>query len=188
MNDSIASSKVAQSASPGRRSWLLRGMVGAATLGGFSLAWYTYRPAHRLQTVESSFWELEFPTPTGQRLRLDALRGKPLVLNFWATWCPPCIEELPLLSSFYREQSANNWQVLGLAIDDRDAVQRFLAQNPVMFPVVMGGAGGLAMSKSLGNSNGALPYTVVINPIGQIVQRKMGRLSTHDLRAWASTI
>lgn len=186
MNDSAAITDVAQTISYRRRRWLLNAVAGAATLGGFSLAWHTYQSARKPQTLESGFWELEFATPAGQRLRLDAFRGKPLLLNFWATWCPPCIEELPLLSNFYREQSVNNWQVLGLAIDDADTAQRFLAQNPVTFPVAMGGASGLAMSKSLGNSAGALPFTVVINSIGQVVHRKMGRLSIHDLGTWAA--
>lgn len=187
MNDSAAIPDVASTASHRRRRWLLNAVAVATTLGGFSLAWRTYQSAHKPQSLESSFWELEFVTPTGQRLRLGALRGKPLLLNFWATWCPPCIEELPLLSSFYHEQSGNNWQVLGLAIDDADAVERYLAQKPVAFPVAMGGASGLALSKSLGNLTGALPFTVVINPIGQVVQRKMGRLSLHDLRTWTAT-
>ncbi len=186
MNDCAPITDIAQTVSYRRRRWLLSAMAGAATVGGFSLAWHTYyHDARKSQALDFGFWELEFTTSAGQRLRLDAFRGKPLLLNFWATWCPPCIEELPLLSSFYHEQSVNNWQVLGLAIDDADAVQRFLAQKPVTFPVVMGGAKALAMSKSLGNLAGALPFTVVMNSVGQVVQRKMGRLSIHDLRTWA---
>lgn len=186
MNDSAPITNIAQTVSHRRRQWLLSAMAGAATLGGFSLAWHTYQGARKPQALEFGFWELEFATPAGQRLRFDAFRGKPLLLNFWATWCPPCIEELPLLSNFYHEQSVNNWQVLGLAIDDTDAVQRFLVQKPVTFPVVMGGANALAMSKSLGNLAGALPFTVVMNSVGQVVQRKMGRLSIHDLRTWTT--
>lgn len=171
-----------------RRHWLITSMAGAASLIGFGLSWRTFQSADPAQTLEASFWELEFSTLSGQRLRFDALRGKPLLLNFWATWCPPCIEELPLLSSFYSEQSTKSWQVIGLAIDETDAVKRFLAQKPVTFPVIVGGASGLALGRTLGNVNGALPFTVVINSTGHVVERKMGRISSDELHAWNTKV
>lgn len=188
MNDTTAKTGTNHVALHRRRHWLIKSIAGAAALMGFGLSWRTYQAAGPAQALETSFWELEFPTLSGQRLRFEALRGKPLLLNFWATWCPPCIEELPLLSSFYQEQSGKSWQVLGFAIDDADAVKRFLAQKPVTFPVIMGGASGLAMSRSLGNMNGALPFTVVINSTGHVVERKMGRVSSDELRAWSTKV
>jgi thiol-disulfide isomerase/thioredoxin len=112
------------------------------------------------------------------------LRGKPLLLNFWATWCPPCVQELPLLSSFYQENSVNGWQVLGLAVDQLDAVKRFLAQAPVTFPVALAGAGGIEMSRAFGNRNGGLPFTVILGADGGVLHRKLGQLTPEDLRTW----
>ena len=116
---------------------------------------------------------------------MAALRGKPVLLNFWAPWCPPCVEELPLLSSFYREQSAKGWQVLGLAVDQLVPVQRFLAKAPVPFPVALAGLRGVDISKSLGNLSGGLPFTVVLGSDGQVAHRKMCQVTPDDLRAWA---
>jgi thiol-disulfide isomerase/thioredoxin len=115
---------------------------------------------------------------------MKSLRGKPVVLNFWATWCPPCVEELPLLSDFYQQNSANGWQVLGLAVDQPDPVNRFLTRVPVTFPVVMAGMSGIELSRSLGNLSGALPFTVVLGSDGFVAHRKMGKVTVADLRQW----
>ena len=170
--------------SQSRRRLLAGTLAGAATLAGVGMAWLTLEktPAH--QTLDSSFWQLEFATPGGQTLALHSMHGKPLLLNFWASWCPPCIEELPLLSSFFKENNANGWQVLGLAVDELDPVKRFLAQSPLSFPVALAGISGLELSKSLGNLIGGLPFTVVIDRTAQIIHRKMGKVTPDELRAW----
>ena len=105
----------------------------------------------------SKFWELAFETPTGQSIAMVSLKGKPLLINFWATWCPPCVEELPLINRFYQENSNNGWQVLGLAVDQKSAVNGFLAKMPLNFPVALAGMSGVELSKSLGNLSGGLP-------------------------------
>ena len=167
-----------------RRRWLVGAVAGAATLGGIGLAWRTLEKAPVPQTLDSSFWQLEFATPGGQTLTMHSMHGKPLLLNFWASWCPPCIEELPLLSNFFKENSANGWQVLGLAVDELDPVKRFLAHSPLSFPVALAGISGIELSKSLGNLIGGLPFTVVIDPTAKVIHRKMGKVTPEDLRAW----
>ena len=167
-----------------RRRWLVGAVAGAATLGGIGLAWRTLEKAPVPQTLDSSFWQLEFATPGGQTLTMHSMHGKPLLLNFWASWCPPCIEELPLLSNFFKENSANGWQVLGLAVDELDPVKRFLAHSPLSFPVALAGISGLQLSKSLGNLIGGLPFTVVIDPTAKVIHRKMGKVTPDELRAW----
>jgi thiol-disulfide isomerase/thioredoxin len=129
---------------------------------------------------------MTFMTPEGQILRMADLRGKPIILNFWATWCPPCIEELPLLNSFFQENKVKGWQVLGLAVDQLEPVKRFLAKSPLDFPVGMSGMPGLELSKSLGNLSGGLPFTVVFGPSGQVAHRKIGKITSKDLQAWAT--
>lgn len=161
-------------------------VASAAALAGARLAWRTYQPQPMAPAAESAFWELEFQGLDGVLLSMASLRGKPVLLNFWATWCPPCVEELPLLSSFYQQYSSKGWQVLGLAVDQLEPVKRFLTRSPVTFPVALAGLPGVELSKSLGNLSGGLPFTVVLGSDGLVAHRKIGRLSPADLLAWAS--
>ena len=117
---------------------------------------------------------------------MASFRGRPLLLNFWATWCPPCVEELPLLSRFYTENASKGWQVLGLAVDQRDPVNRFLARDPVTFPVALAGLAGVDLGKALGNLTGGLPFTVVLGSDGSVAQRKIGQVLPGDLQAWTT--
>lgn len=165
-----------------RRNWLIGAVAGVAALAGAGMAWRNYRISSGAQ---SELWELKFAGLDGSQFSLSSLRGKPALLNFWATWCPPCIEELPLLSSFYQENVSKSWQVLGLAVDQLVPVKQFLTKTPVAFPVVLAGAAGIDLSRSLGNLAGALPFTVVFGAGGNLVQHKTGKMTVDDLRALA---
>ncbi len=167
-----------------RRRWLLGGVAGAAALTGASVAWRRYEPQALAPSAESALWALDFVAPSGGPVRMATFLGKPLLLNFWATWCPPCVEELPLLSRFYTENMKKGWQVLGLAVDQRDPVNRFLARDPVSFPVALAGLSGVDLGKTLGNATGGLPFTVVFGSDGLLAQRKIGRISPEDLQTW----
>ena len=171
--------------SPARRRWLMGAVAGVATVGGVGLGWRGLASQAPATSAEVALWGLELKRLDGSLLRLTTLRGKPLVVNFWATWCPPCVEELPILSRFYQENSSKGWQVIGLAVDQLDAVKRFLVKNPVTFTVAMAGMPGLDIAKVLGNLSAALPFTVVLGADSRIAHRKMGRLVADDLRAWA---
>lgn len=186
MTDLSTPPEPAQNRSRSRRGWLLGAVAGAATLAGIGSAWRNYRPQTISPSVESGLWKLEFATLDGPPLRMASLRGKPLLLNFWASWCPPCVEELPLLSRFYEENSSRGWQVLGLAVDQREPVQRFLARAPVSFPVALAGMAGIEVSRSLGNLSGALPFTVVLGSDAHVTHRKIGQITSKDLQAWTS--
>ncbi|MFT4242156.1 MAG: TlpA disulfide reductase family protein [Acidovorax sp.] len=172
--------------SPGRRRLLYAGVAGAAALGGAGLAWWKLQPHALAPDAEQALWGLEFEQPQGGTLALKVLAGRPLLLNFWATWCPPCVEELPMLNTFHRQHAAHGWQVLGLAVDRPDAVRKFLQRIPLDFPVGLAGMGGTQLARSLGNLTGGLPFTVVLGADGRIVQRKMGQVTPQDLQLWAA--
>jgi len=167
-----------------RRRWLYATVAAAAGLGGAGLAWWRFTPGQVDDGAIPALWGLEFDRPSAGKLSMASLRGRPLLLNFWATWCPPCIEEMPLLDGFYRENSANGWQVVGLAVDKAGAVHDFLAQHPVTFPVALAGMSGMELSKSLGNTSGGLPFTVVLGADGSVRNRKIGKVSSRDLALW----
>lgn len=168
-----------------RRAWLGAAAGVALAAGAAGLVWRRgHQQSQALSEVENAFWQLKFARVDGSELAVSDFKGRPLILNFWATWCPPCVEELPLLSAFFSENQVSRWQVLGLAVDQRAAVTRFLAQSPLSFPVALAGFAGVDLSRSLGNLSGGLPYTVVFGAAGQVLHRKMGRVNPADLRAW----
>ena len=170
---------------PPRRRWLYGAAAAVVAAGGAGWAALAWRQGQTsAAAVPAGLWQQSFSTPEGGVLDLQALRGQPLVLNFWATWCPPCVAELPLLSSFSRENTANGWQVLGIAVDQAAAVRAFLGRVPVAFPVALAPQGGIALSRSLGNLAGGLPFTVVFGADGQVRHRKMGQITPQNLKDW----
>jgi thiol-disulfide isomerase/thioredoxin len=167
---------------PSRRRLWLAG--AAAAVAGAGLAWWRLEPQTAVPGADHAFWSQRFETISADSLFMGDFRGKPLLVNFWATWCPPCVEELPLIDAFWREHQANGFQVVALAIDQPSAVRRFLARQPLGFPVGLAGLGGTELAKSLGNAAGGLPFSVFFNADGSIWQQKLGQLSSDDLARW----
>ncbi|WP_322470151.1 TlpA disulfide reductase family protein [Hydrogenophaga sp. SNF1] len=171
-----------------RRHWLAGGVALAAAGTG---AWWADRrlsPTPVLDGAETAFWQTAFETPEGGSLAVASWRGSPLLVNFWATWCPPCVEELPLLNAFHEKQAPKGWQFLALAVDRVEPVRQFLQRLPLRFPVGMTGFAGTDLSRSLGNATGALPFTVVFGPDGRAVHRKIGQVHEAELTAWAGSV
>lgn len=170
---------------PRRRVML--GVAAAAALAGVGVGWWSARTddTTAVDTLVDGFWSLQWDTPEGHPLPMQSFRGRPLLLNFWATWCPPCVEELPLINAFYRQNRGNRWQVLGLAVDKLEPVQSFLKKMPLDFPVGLAGLSGAELGRSLGNLTGGLPFSIVLASDGSIAHRKLGRLRVEDLDAWA---
>jgi len=179
-----------------RRRWITLGVAAAAAVVGAGMAWRNREQgawAHvtdgkvtengAATAQELAFWGMRFDTPNGDVLAMKSFLGKPLLLNFWATWCPPCVDELPLLDRFFSENHAKGWQILGLAIDQPTAVRKFLQKTPLSFPLIMGGMEGTEISRTLGDLAGSLPFSVVFNAQGQIVHRKMGTLGAVELQS-----
>jgi thiol-disulfide isomerase/thioredoxin len=130
---------------------LYGGTAALAGLAGAGVAWWKFQP-HAVDekvvapttgsvagSATDAFWSLNFDTPDGKNLSMSSFRGKLLLVNFWATWCPPCVEELPLLDYFYQENRDKNLQVLGLAVDQPSAVRTWLQTRPLHFAVGMAG-------------------------------------------------
>jgi thiol-disulfide isomerase/thioredoxin len=188
-----------------RRQIAIGGVAAAAGVAGVGTAWWKLRPHDAARPLPAdrsagapiaevgnqsdgaieAFWKSSFDTPEGAPLAMSSFSGKPLLVNFWATWCPPCIEELPLLDSFYQANKDKSWQLLGLAVDQPSAVRKWLQSRPLSFPVGMAGFGGTELSKSFGNLSGGLPFSVVFSASGQLLHRKTGKLSPEDLALWA---
>ncbi len=169
-----------------RRSLVLAVGAGAA-LAGVGLA--VWRNAHvPAPTAEpfDGFWAQQWTATDGKMLPMASFRGKPLLINFWATWCAPCVEELPMVDTFFQAQKKSGWQVLGLAADKPKNVQDFLQKMPLHFPVAVDAMLATQWARQLGNVSGGLPFSVVINSAGEVAQRKMGKLMEADLAAWST--
>lgn len=117
-----------------------------------------------------------FETPQGGSLDLGALKGKVVVLNFWATWCPPCVEEMPELDALYPELQGKQVELIGIAIDSPSNVQQFLLKTPVNYPIVLAGMTGTELGKVLGNQQGGLPFTVILDENGNKILTEAGRI------------
>ena len=169
------------------RRWLLGGgalALGAAAAGVALHAWRE----RRFDDETGHLWPMRFPQPGGGELVMAALRGRPLLLNFWATWCPPCVKEMPELDRFQRDFAAAGWRVVGLAVDGPTPVRDFLARHPVSYPIGLAGFEGTDLSRRLGNDRAALPFSVAFDAAGRIVRRKLGETHYEELRAWANAI
>jgi thiol-disulfide isomerase/thioredoxin len=117
-----------------------------------------------------------FPDSQGQTQAFSQWQGKVLVVNFWATWCPPCREEMPELSRLQEKYRASGLAIIGIATDDVDKMREFAQQNPVAYPLLAGDFEATNLATSLGNVKNILPYTVAIGRDGKVIASYLGRL------------
>ena len=172
-----------------RRNLIYSTAAATAGLAGVGVAWLRYQPQKfsplQSSAAEDALWAMNFASPDGQPQAMSSFKGNRLLLNFWATWCPPCVEELPLLDAFYQEHKDQKWQVFGLAVDQPSAVRKWLQAKPLTFKVGMAGLDGTELSKSLGNLAGGLPFTAIFGASGALLHRKTGKIKRDDLAKWA---
>ena len=143
-----------------RRTLWTGALALTACAAGAGFAWWRLHPREAQSPALAAFWASRFEGPNGEVVAMEQFRGRPLLVNFWATWCPPCVEELPMLNAFHAQHAARGWQVLGLAVDQPSAVRRFMQKLPLVFPVGMAGLAGTELSRSLGNLGAAVSPAV----------------------------
>ena len=153
----------------------------ALLAGVLSSHWMTKNQEAEREAVKAVFSNA-WITPDGTPLNTQEWSGKVIVLNFWASWCPPCVEEIPQLEKLHQEFSRENVLFVGIAIDSPSNVREFLKNTQVSYPIAMGGVNGAAIYKGLGNTQSALPYTALISPNGEVISTKLGKIDEDSLR------
>jgi thiol-disulfide isomerase/thioredoxin len=165
----------------GRRKALIIGAVAvAAGAAGALAALGLLRPEDAGAALQAAkLTDLE-----GKTRRILEWRGKVVICNFWATWCPPCREEIPMLVALSKEMAPKGVEIVGIALDSAAKVQQFARDYKVTYPLLIAGPNGIDLMRASGNPVGGLPYTAFLDRRGRIVHRKLGALKEPQTRGW----
>ena len=160
-----------------QKKWLFGIPLALAALAaGIWLAQARYAPQRPAASAVAALWQLHFPDERGREQALSQWRGQIVVLNFWASWCAPCREEIPDFVALRTQYRPKGVEFVGIAIDNQANVAQFLQHLPVDYPILIGEGGASSLTRQLGNPSGALPYTIVLDRDGHIVLSHLGRL------------
>jgi len=170
-----------------RREWLILACTAAiAGTGGF--IWrFASKPTTSFDTPKlgaDSTRSLEnavFSDLVGRQRSLREWHGSYLLCNFWATWCPPCIEEIPLLQRTSHKYQGLGLKVVGIALDNVEKVGVFARKMGIEYPILVGGAETLTLIRELGNTSGGLPFTLLLDPKGRLLQQKIGAMDQAEI-------
>jgi thiol-disulfide isomerase/thioredoxin len=168
-----------------KRQWSLlvvAGLIAAAL--GMGLANLRHSPKPAQDSAIEGFFQQELRSPNGEIHQTTNWRGKILVLNYWASWCPPCVEEMPELVRSQSKYASKNVLFVGIGVDSPPNIREFLSKTPVNYPIVLGGLEGSNWAKSMGNPSSGLPFTVIVNEKGTIIKSKLGKITEDELSSW----
>jgi thiol-disulfide isomerase/thioredoxin len=161
---------------PQRRKIVVAGLVAATALGAGAFV-----ALQRSDPKAGALASVRFADLHGKTRTLSEWQGKVVVVNFWATWCAPCLEEIPLLMTLRRAQAARGVEIVGIAVDQAAKVGEFAAKLRIDYPILLADAGGLDLIRSLGNKSGGLPFTVFLDRAGSVTRTKLGILKQPEL-------
>jgi len=119
----------------------------------------------------------------GRQRKMLEWQGKVLLINFWATWCPPCVSEMPELVALQNDLASKNLQIVGIGIDSPSNIREFAEKHQITYPLLLGGLEGSELSRQFGNQSGGLPFTILIGADGSVRKTYMGRLDMEKVRA-----
>lgn len=175
-----------------RAQWTIVVLVALAALAaGIYFGNERYRAPAREAVEKRSdggIFAASFPDMQGRPQAFEQWRGKVVVLNFWATWCPPCRTEIPDFIKVQEKFAARGLVIVGLAIDDKDKVAAFADEVGINYPVLIGDTRAMDLAKSAGNRLGGLPYTVILDRSGRIVGTEIGGLTGAKLEQLISPL
>jgi len=181
-----------------KRRTLMIGALGLAAMGGVGYFGWQQSARRAPQANRAmreptpvapdieAFFNADLPDLDGIDQAMAQWRGRPLVINFWATWCPPCVKEMPDLNRLAQQHPGA--QFLGLAIDTAANVKEFVKKIPVSYPIYIAGHGGIGMVRALGNPAGGLPFTVLVRAQGDLGPVILGPVDPDSLSLQVSQL
>ena len=140
------------------------------------------------ERVVKSAQSAQFKDLSGSWRRLSDWDGSFRSVNFWASWCPPCLEEIPLFMALHQELIDINMTFIGIAVDDAERVRDFVETNRVNYPVLVGSGDALRISEAFGNHRSGLPFTVFLSPDGTLIDTHSGVVPESKIREFAAKI
>ena len=176
-----------------RRTVVILTLACLAAFGGW---WLQHRRANQLPTqppapagvhtlaVGDQAGDYTLPDLEGNTTALAKWHGKVVLLNFWATWCAPCREEMPMLAKLQRDHAASGLQVVGIAMEQPQSATAFLKQVPVGYPSLIGINADPVPTTVFGDTAGLLPYSVLVGRDGRILETKLGPLNPATIKDW----
>ena len=160
------------------KNWLFAGL---ALLAGIAASFYINALSDKEEQSATRLEQIELPDLNGNRQSLAQWQGKLLLVNFWASWCPPCLEEIPIFLSLRQKNLDDSFEVVGISVDSVQKVLRIRDSIGIDYPLLDGEKGGLSLMENLGNHTGALPYSILFDRKGSAVHFKTGQFSHQEL-------
>ncbi len=154
-------------------------IAGVLALGGGILVRGLTLPAE--QVSAQPLPDFEFPDVSDQQHSISEWQGKIRVINFWATWCPPCIKEMPAFVEMQDQFGSKGLQFIGIALEDKEPVKEYLAKMKINYPILIGDFAGVSLAHQLGNTVDAVPFTLIFNQKGEIIYQHQGGISKEDI-------
>jgi thiol-disulfide isomerase/thioredoxin len=158
------------------QNWLLAGIAALALAAGLGVATWLKQPGPAEPGAAETLLSVPMPDLQNQPQTLARHRGKVLVVNFWATWCPPCREEIPFFVEAQTNYGAKGLQFVGIALDNPQQVSDFVQEFGVNYPVLVGGINESETLRKLGNPGGGLPFTLIYDRSGKLSEKIIGGL------------
>lgn len=151
-------------------------------IGSLISAW-RYMPSTPDSPEVANLFAHKMEDADGRARSLASFRDRTLILNFWATWCAPCVDEMPELVELQNEFDPAKLQILGISIDSPSNVRAFAEKYNITYPLLLAGMNGSELARRFGNQTGGLPFTVLVTPSGAVQKTYLGRLKMEELRA-----
>lgn len=173
-----------------KRMLTLAVVAAVAVAGGLAAGhWFRAGPAENVAEAApapgdavAQLWAAALTDADGKPATLASFKGQKVVVNFWASWCGPCVQEMPELVALSHEYRQKGIRFIGIGVDSGQNVKNFLQKVKVDYPVFVSGYAGADLARNFGNTAGALPFTVVIDEHGKIRETKLGQIQPAELK------